>query len=132
MTASATATASANTKTTSRSPLAVRDFRLLWVGETVSALGDQFAMIALPWPALLLTGSSFALGTVLALMAVPRAVLMIVGGAFVDRFSPRLVMLVSNAVRLVAVLLLALVILAGAAQLWMLYVFALVFGIADA
>ena len=132
MTATASAATGSETQATSRSPLAVRDFRLLWVGEAVSALGDQFAMIALPWLALLLTGSSFALGSVLALMAVPRAVLMIVGGAFVDRFSPRLVMLVSNAVRLVAVLLLALVILAGAAQLWMLYLFALVFGIADA
>jgi Na+/melibiose symporter-like transporter len=122
----------APTATQSRSPLQVRDFRLLWAGETVSALGDQFALVALPWLALLLTGSSFALGTVLALMAVPRAVLMIVGGVFVDRFSPRLVMLVSNAVRFVAVLALGVTVLSGAAQLWMLYVFALVFGIADA
>ena len=26
----------------SRSPFAVRDFRMLWLGEAVSALGDQF------------------------------------------------------------------------------------------
>ena len=118
--------------TSSRSPLAVRDFRLLWFGESVSVLGDQFALVALPWLALLLTGSPLALGTVLALMAVPRAVLMVVGGAYVDRLSPRTVMLVSNAVRLVAVALLGAVVLAGAAQLWMLYIFALVFGVADA
>ena len=109
-----------------------RDFRLLWIGEAISTLGDQFALIALPWLALVLTGSGIALGTVLALMAVPRAALMIIGGAYTDRLSPRRVMLVSNAVRLVAVLLLAGVVLAGAAQLWMLYAFALVFGIADA
>lgn len=116
----------------SRSPLAVRDFRLLWLGESVSVLGDQFALVALPWLALLLTGSPLALGTVLALMAVPRAVLMVVGGAYVDRLSPRTVMLVSNAVRFVAVAALGAIVLAGAAQLWMLYIFALVFGIADA
>ena len=116
----------------SRSPLAVRDFRLLWFGESVSVLGDQFALVALPWLALLLTGSPLALGTVLAMMAVPRAVLMVVGGAYVDRLSPRTVMLVSNAVRFIAVALLGAIVLAGAAQLWMLYVFALVFGIADA
>jgi MFS family permease len=115
-----------------RSVFAVRDFRLLWVGEAVSALGDQFAMIALPWLALLVTGSAVALGTVLALMAVPRAVLMLVGGAYVDRLSPRRVMLLSNIVRLVAVGLLGGVVLAGAVQLWMLYGFALVFGVADA
>ena len=116
----------------SRSPLAVRDFRLLWVGEAVSALGDQFAMIALPWLALLLTGSPLALGTVLAVMAVPRAVFMVVGGAYVDRLSPRRVMFFSNIVRLVAVSILGLVVLAGVAELWMLYIFALVFGVADA
>lgn len=114
------------------SPFAVRDFRLLWVGEAISSLGDQFALIALPWLALVLTGSALALGGVLALMAVPRALLMVVGGVSVDRFSPRLVMLGSNGVRLVAVTGLGVVVLAGAAQLWMLYAFALVFGVADA
>jgi hypothetical protein len=115
-----------------RSPLASRDFRLLWSGEAISALGDQFALIALPWLALVLTGSALALGTVLAVMAVPRAVLMIVGGAFVDRWSPRRVMIASNAARFAAVSLLGVIVLAGVAELWMLYFFAFAFGIADA
>jgi MFS family permease len=118
--------------TVARSPFGVRDFRLLWLGEAVSALGDQFALIALPWLALVLTGSALALGTVLALMAVPRALLMLIGGVWVDRLSPRRVMLGSNVVRLLAVTLLGVVVLADAEQLWMLYAFALVFGIADA
>ncbi len=116
----------------SRSPFGTRDFRLLWLGEAVSALGDQFALIALPWLALVVTGSALALGTVLALMAVPRALLMLVGGVSVDRLSPRRVMLGSNAIRLVAVSLLGLAVLASAEQPWMLYTFALVFGVADA
>jgi Na+/melibiose symporter-like transporter len=115
-----------------RNPFAVRDFRLLWIGEAVSALGDQFALIALPWLALVMTGSALALGSVLALMAVPRALLMLIGGVSVDRWSPRRVMLASNAVRLVAVTLLGAVILAGQGELWMLYAFALAFGVADA
>lgn len=115
-----------------RSPFGIRDFRLLWTGEAISALGDQFALIALPWLALVLTGSALALGGVLALMAVPRALLMVVGGVSVDRFSPRRVMLGSNAVRLVAVTALGIAVIAGAAELWMLYAFALVFGVADA
>lgn len=114
------------------SPFAVRDFRLLWFGEAISALGDQFAFIALPWLALVMTGSALALGGVLALMAVPRALLMLVGGVWVDRLSPRRVMLGSNVVRLVAVTILGAVILADAEELWMLYAFALVFGVADA
>ena len=117
---------------TPSSPFANRDFRLLWLGEAISSLGDQFALIALPWLALVLTGSALALGSVLALMAVPRALLMLVGGVYVDRLSPRRVMLGSNAVRLVAVGVLGGLVFIDAAQLWMVYVFALFFGIADA
>ncbi|HEX3265927.1 MAG TPA: MFS transporter [Candidatus Limnocylindrales bacterium] len=122
----------AATQAAARNPFAVRDFRLLWAGEAVSALGDQFALIALPWLALVLTGSALALGGAMALMAIPRALLMLVGGVSVDRFSPRRVMLGSNAVRLGAVSALGAVVLAGRAELWMLYAFALVFGVADA
>jgi predicted ATPase len=53
-------------------PLGRRDFRLFWSGQAISSLGDQFALVALPWLALVLTGSALALGGVLALMAVPR------------------------------------------------------------
>src|SRR5258707_9061731 len=85
----------------SASPLSVRNFRLLWIGEGISLLGDQFYMIALPWLVLQLTGSPLALGTVMALAGIPRALFMLVGGAFVDRFSPHAVMLASNFARLV-------------------------------
>src|SRR5712664_2638975 len=70
-------------------PLSVRNFRLLWIGESISLLGDQFYMIALPWLVLQLTGSALALGTIMALASIPRALFMLIGGAFVDRFSPR-------------------------------------------
>jgi MFS family permease len=121
---------------TQRSPFAallgIRNFRLLWVGEGISLLGDQFQMIALPWLVLKLTGDAFAIGTVLALAGIPRALFMLIGGALTDRFSPRQVMLVSNLVRMGLVLGLALLVLTGTVQLWMVYVFALAFGLADA
>ena len=40
----------------SASILRIRNFRLLWIGEGISLLGDQFYMIALPWLVLTLTG----------------------------------------------------------------------------
>ena len=66
-----------------------RNFRLLWIGEAVSLLGDQFTLIALPWLVLQLTGDALAMGTVLALAGVPRAIFILLGGALTDRFSPR-------------------------------------------
>lgn len=81
----------------------VRNFRLLWIGQGISVLGDQFYLIALPWLVLQLTGDALAVGTVLALVAFPRAVFMLVGGALIDRFSPPNVMLASDALRMVLV-----------------------------
>jgi len=126
---------SSERRTERPSPLAVlrsRNFRLLRIGETISLIGDQFYMIALSWLVLQLTGDALAVGTLLAIAAVPRALFMLVGGALVDRFSPRSLMLTSNLVRLVLVVLLAGLVLSGAIKLWMLYVLALFFGLADA
>ena len=109
-----------------------RDFRLLWLGEGVSLIGDQFAFLALPWLVLQLTGDAFAMGAVLAVAGVPRALFMLFGGALTDRFSPRAVMLLTNLARMLLVGALAAIILTGRIELWMIYLFALCFGLADA
>src|SRR5687768_4755355 len=109
-----------------------RNVRLLWIGEGISVLGDHFFMIALPWLVLQLTGDSLAMGTVLALSAIPRALFMLIGGALTDRFSPRTLMLASNAARFVLVSLLAGLVLTNSIEMWMLYTLAVFFGIADA
>ena len=106
-----------------------RDFRLLWVGQATSLIGDQFAMIAMPWLVLWLTDDPLVLGTVLALAGIPRAIFMLVGGAIIDRFSPRTVMLFSDIARLILVSLLAVLVSTATIQLWMLYTFSLLFGI---
>lgn len=115
-----------------RSILKLRDFKLFWVGESVSLIGDQFYLIALPWLVLTLSGDGLALGTVLGLAAIPRAVFMLIGGAITDRFSPRIVMIVSNVARFVVVSTMAVLALTNQIEIWMVYVFALLFGVADA
>lgn len=109
--------------------LSLRDFRLLFTGATTSMLGDQFALIATPWLVLKLTGDPLALGIVLALEGLPRAVFMLLGGAITDRFSPRLIMLLSDILRFVLTALMALVVFTGSVQMWMLYAFGLGFGL---
>ena len=112
--------------------LANRNFRLLWLGEGISLLGDQFYLVGLGWLTMQLTGSSLALGAVMMTAAFPRAILMLVGGAITDRFSPRSVMLVSNALRAVVTIILAALAFTNTLQLWQLYVLAASFGIVDA
>ncbi len=107
----------------------LRDFRLLFAGSTTSLLGDQFAFIATPWLVLKMTGDPLALGIVLALEGVPRAIFMLLGGAITDRLSPRLIMLISDGIRFILTALMALVVLTGTVQMWMIYIFSLAFGL---
>jgi MFS family permease len=110
---------------TNISPLNIlnnRNFLLMWIGEGISLLGDQFHMIALPWLVLTLTGNALAVGTVMAMAGIPRALFMLVGGALTDRFSPRKVMIASNLARMILTGLLAMLVLMNLIQLSMLYV----------
>ncbi len=109
--------------------LAVRDFFLLWVGQSTSLLGDQFHSIAGAWLVLKLTGDPLALGTVLALGGIASAVFTVIGGAITDRVSPRKVMLTADMVRLMLSALLATQVFTGTLQVWMIYVYSLIEGI---
>lgn len=112
-------------------PLTIRNFRLLFIGESVSNVGDQFYLVALPWLTIQLTGSPLDLGAVLTAVAIPRAILMLIGGALTDRFSPRWIMIVSNALRGVLTAILALLVIFQTTELWQLYLLAVSFGIVE-
>jgi MFS family permease len=113
-------------------PFRTRDFRLIFTGESVSVIGDNFHFVALAWLTLQLTGSGLALGSVLMVAAIPRVVFMLIGGALSDRFSPRSLMLWSNAFRAVVVGVVAALVLTDHAALWQLYIMAGMFGVVDA
>ena len=65
----------------------------------------------------------------LALAGIPRAAVMLFGGAFADRHSPRLIMLVSDALRFLLVGALSVAVLTGGIRLWMVYAMAAIFGV---
>jgi MFS family permease len=109
--------------------LKTRDYRLLWTGQGISHLGDQFHLIALPWLVLTLTHDPLQLGFVLALAGIPRALVMLVGGALADRHSPRTIMLAADTLRFVLTGVLAVTVLTGTVQIWMVYALSLAFGV---
>ena len=67
------------------SSLAVRDYRLLWLGTLFMVSGFQMQMIAQGYLVYTLTGSAQILGVVSAGAAVPMLGLSLVGGAIADR-----------------------------------------------
>lgn len=81
-----------------------RDFRLLWLGQVISQLGDWFDTIAIFTLVLRLTGSGRAVGLVLVARFLPSVVLGPLSGVLADRFNRRHIMIASDAVRAVVVL----------------------------
>jgi MFS family permease len=115
-----------------RHPLFNRDFRYLWIGNTLSGCGDLFFLVALPWLVLQLTGSGAVLGGIMMVEAIPRAALMLIGGAVTDRVSPRKIMILTAACRTVLVAALAALIWTGHVEIWQIYLLCFLFGVADA
>jgi MFS family permease len=113
-------------------PLKNRNFVLWWSGATLSLMGDQFYVVALPWVVLQLTGSAVAMGMVSMCAGVPRAALMLMGGAVADRMSPRKLMMIAAIARAILVGAIGCLLWAGHLATWHMYLLATGFGIADA
>lgn len=106
--------------------------RHLWIGSTISQLGDVAFMLALPWLVLRMSGSSVALGSIMMALAIPHALFMLLGGAVSDRFPVRTVLVVAYTAQALCVTLIAALLHAQTLNLPMLYLLAACFGVADA
>ena len=114
-------------------PLEERDFRLLFLGRTVSLFGSALAPVALAFAVLDdLGGDASDLGLVLAAGSLPMVAFMLVGGIWADRLPRHLVMVVSDAIAGAAQLVIAVLVLAGSAELWHVIALQVVRGTASA
>jgi MFS family permease len=109
-----------------------RNFRRLFLGQSVSVIGDGITPVAITFAVLDLTGSPTDLGLVLAAQSIPLAAFALVGGVWADRLRRERVMLVSDIVRACAQATVAALLLSGRAQIWQLMVLLAVYGTAEA
>ena len=82
-----------------------RSFMALWIGQTISFIGDYFYWLAIPIMVERLTGSMFLVGMSVVSSALPMLVLGPVAGVFVDRWDRKRTMIVSDVLRGLLVLL---------------------------
>ena len=115
-----------------RGPLRRPAFRLLFLGQSVSALGDRVVPVALAFAVLDLTGSVADLGIVLAAAAVPLVVFVLIGGVWADRLPRQQVMLASDLVRGGAQAASAALLLSGHATILVLALLQALYGTAGA
>lgn len=113
-----------------RPPRRLSDFARLWTGQTVSELGSQVTVLALPTLAVLgFHAGPAAVGLLVAAGRLPFPVLGLVAGAVVDRLLKRPVMVVCNLGRLLVLVAIPLLSATGALRLWHLFVATVVMGV---
>jgi MFS family permease len=110
-------------------PLAIRPYRLMWLGSTTSALGDAVVQIALVFAVLHIGGNATDIGVIEALQTVARVTFLLAGGVWADRLRRQFVMLGADVLRGVVEAALAVLLLTGHAHVWEIAAGAVLYGI---
>jgi MFS family permease len=101
-----------------------RDFRLLVGAESVSLVGTELTLVALPFQVYAITHSSFAVGVLGAVEVVPMVTAALFSGALADALDRRRQMVVAECGGMVAAAILAINALSGHPLLVVLYAMA--------
>jgi MFS family permease len=109
--------------------LGVRNYRLFFIGHSVSVSGTWMQRVGQDWLVLRLTDDAVALGITTALQFGPMLVFAMLGGLVVDRADRRRLLLVTQSLQLVLAVALAVLTLTGSVRLWMVYLLALMLGL---
>lgn len=108
-----------------------RNYRLYFVGQTISLTGTWMQSVGQAWLVLKLTGSGVALGTVTALQFLPVLLAGPWGGIVADRFDKRRILVVTQTSSAVLALVLGGLTVSGSVHLWMVYVLAMLLGVVN-
>jgi MFS family permease len=113
-------------------PLRHRPFAWYFASRFVNTFGMMMATIALAFAVLDIEDSGTALGQVLAAHTVPMVLLLLWGGVLSDRFPRTVVLQASNLASALTQGAIAALVIAGAAELWMLVALSAVHGAVSA
>jgi MFS family permease len=109
-----------------------RDFRLLWVGASVSTIGTWMQRVAQSWLVLTLTGSAFYLGLDQFLGELPILLFTLIGGVIADRHNRRLLLMSSQYVQMGCAFTLMALVYLDVITVWHILAISFVAGVAQA
>lgn len=113
--------------------LSIPNYRIFFIGTLAANLGQWMARTAQSWLVLVILthGNASALGWVTAVTFLPTLLLTPWAGALADRFPKRRIMVIAQIVLGIDAALLSILVLTGHVQLWMVFLFAGLDGIAS-
>ena len=113
-------------------PLRIRDFAFLWIGLTVSFIGDGVYIIAIAWQTYDLSNSPSALAAVGIAWSLPQVILLLITGVLSDRVDRRLLMIAGDVIRGVAIATIGIMSIGGTLTLTWLIGLVVVYGAGQA
>ena len=106
-----------------------RNFRLYFIGQTISSIGSWAQSLAVTWLVLDLTDRSDQLGIALALQFLPMLILGAPAGVLADRLNNRRLLLATSAASGVLALTFGIVVSTGHATIWWIYALTFALGL---
>lgn len=111
--------------------LAVRNYRLYFIGQAVSITGNWLQTVAQVWLVYKLTGSGTDIGLLLATQFLPMLVLGPAGGLIADRFPKYRIIRYTQLVSAFLAATMAVLVLTHVIQIWMIFLVALGLGLVN-
>ena len=108
--------------------LKIRDYRLLWLGQISTSMGQWMDQVTRGWLMYQLTGSAADLGFVTAARGLPLLFFGVIAGALADRSGRKIQLVVAQVTNAGLNIILATLVLTGHVQPWHIYVTALLAG----
>jgi len=105
-----------------------RNFRLFWIGQTISLIGTSLQVVAEGWLIYQLTHSTFWLGMTSFLALLPVLPISLVGGILIDRMPRRKLIQITQCCLLVQSVIFGLLAVSGQLVLWHMIVLYFIFG----
>ncbi len=99
---------------------------------TVSLLGDGIYLVAIAWQTYELSNAPTALSIVGVAWTLPIVLFVLIGGVLSDRFDRRRIMILSDAIRALAIGTIGVLSLSGSLELWNLVLLVAVYGAGEA
>ena len=108
-----------------------RNFRLFFIGQSISLIGTWMQSLAQGWLVLKLTNSAFLLSLVQAVGSLPILFLSLIGGVVADRVVKRNLLLVTQTLSMLLALVLAILVSLDVVKAWHVIVLAGMMGVVN-
>ncbi|MSQ12709.1 MAG: MFS transporter [Dehalococcoidia bacterium] len=102
--------------------LQVRDYRLLWMGQISTSMGQWMDQVSRGWLIYHITGSPLQLGLATAIRGLPLLFFGVIAGAVADRSGRKLQLIIAQGTNALLNVILATLVLTGQVHPWHIYV----------